>query len=44
MNESMDSRTDNDLLDDHLRATALMEMALTLAARWKEMYATSPKE
>ena len=39
-----DSKPDNDPTDHDLRARALKEMALKLAGRWNDMYATAPKE
>lgn len=39
-----DSKLDNDTTDQDSRAKALKEMALKLAGRWNDMYATAPKE
>lgn len=41
---SNDSKPDNDPTDNDRRAKALKEMALKLAGRWRDMYATAPKE
>lgn len=42
--KSNDNKPDNDPTDKDRRAQALKEMALKLAGRWKDMYATAPKE
>ena len=39
-----DGKPDNDATDTDRRAQALKEMALKLAGRWRDMYATAPKE
>lgn len=39
-----DGKPDNDPSDNDQRAKALRAMALKLAGRWKDMYATAPKE
>lgn len=42
--KSNDNKPDNDPTDKDVRAQALKAMALKLAGRWKDMYATAPKE
>lgn len=39
-----DGKADNDPTDRDVRAQALKAMARKLAGRWKDMYATAPKE
>ena len=44
LDKANDGKPDKDPSDKDRRATALKEMALRLADRWRDMYATAPKE
>lgn len=44
LNPANDNKPDNDTKNKDLRARVLKEMALKLAGRWSDMYATAPKE